>query len=61
LLRDAHGDAVPLARRFVHAWPLLAISGGAPITIFGEWDGRSLLPLSIVADGRYIALGGALA
>jgi len=60
LLRDAAGAAVPLARQFANAWPLLAVSGGAPVTVCGEWDGRSLFPLSMMAGGRFIALGGPL-
>lgn len=27
-------------------WQLLAESGGAPLTVFGEWDGETLRPLS---------------
>lgn len=35
------------------AWSLLAFSGGHPIDIVGEWNGRSLLPLSARhVDGR---------
>jgi hypothetical protein len=37
-------------------WKLLALSGGYPITIFGEWNGRSLLPISAWADGRHVEL-----
>ncbi len=59
-LRDRDGATVPLASTFANAWPLLATSGGAPVTIFGEWDGRALLPLSVMAGGRFIALGGNL-
>lgn len=58
LLRDASGAVVPLVRGFVHAWTLLAVSGGEPITVFGEWDGHALLPLSAIAAGRFISLGG---
>jgi hypothetical protein len=58
-LRDEKGKAVPLARGFARAWPLFAVSGGLPVTIFGEWDGRALLPLSVIAEGRFISLGGA--
>jgi hypothetical protein len=60
VLCDAGGAAVPVSRRFVHAWSLFAVSGGAPVTVFGEWNGRSLLPLSVIAGGRFIALGGSL-
>jgi hypothetical protein len=58
-LRDARGAMAPLTRGFPHPWPLLAASGGAPVTVFGEWSGRSLLPLSVMAEGRFIPLGGA--
>jgi hypothetical protein len=58
-LRDGSGATVPLARRFSQAWMLHAISGGGPVAVFGEWDGRALHPLSAVAEGRFISLGGA--
>jgi SWIM zinc finger len=57
-LRDKVGRAVPLAREFSGAWPLFAVSGGLPVTVFGEWDGHALLPLSVIAEGRFISLGG---
>jgi len=60
-LCDRDGAIVPLARQFPHAWALLALSGGAPVTVFGEWDGHALHPLSTIAGERFIALGGALA
>ncbi len=56
-LRDAAGNAVDLAREFAQPWPLLAVSGGRPVTVFGEWNGRVLLPLGVVAEGRFVALG----
>jgi hypothetical protein len=59
-LRDAVGATVPLSRQFAHAWPLLALSGGAPMTVFGEWNKRALRPLAVVAAGRFVSLGGAL-
>jgi hypothetical protein len=59
-LRDAQGSLVPLARRFANVWALQAVSGGAPVAVFGEWDGATLLPLSVVAGGRFISLGGSL-
>jgi hypothetical protein len=59
-LRDANGARVPLMRRFSNAWALQAVSGGASVTVCGEWDGSALLPLSVLVDGRFIPLGGAL-
>lgn len=60
LLRDSTGAVVPLARNFENAWPLFAVGGGAPVTVFGEWDSRALLPLSVFAEDRFISLGGKL-
>jgi hypothetical protein len=37
-------------------WKLLALSGGQPITCFGEYDGHSFLPISALANGRVILL-----
>jgi len=46
LVRDRAGHVVPLAASFAYGWRLLALSGGRPLTLFGEWNGLSLLPLS---------------
>ncbi|MES2571977.1 MAG: SWIM zinc finger family protein [Verrucomicrobiota bacterium] len=59
LLRDARGETVPMARGFTNGWPLFALSGGAPVTICGEWNGHDLFPLSVMVDGNLIPLGGA--
>jgi hypothetical protein len=56
LVRDAEGLTLPLARRFAHGWRLLALSGGRPLALFGEWDGEALLPLSAWAEGRFVVL-----
>jgi SWIM zinc finger len=39
LLRDRTGAAVPLASSPDARWGLLALSGGRPIDVAGEWDG----------------------
>jgi len=54
VLRDAQGRRIALhpAFRPQHAFHLLALGGGHPLTIFGEWDGRTLLPLSVWDAGR---------
>ena len=51
-VHDAHGRRIALHPEFRHALHLLALSGGHPLTICGEWDGRVLLPLSVWHDGR---------
>jgi hypothetical protein len=53
---DVEGRLLPLRRTFGPAWELLALSGGSPVGLFGEWDGESLLPLSAFAGGRLVAL-----
>lgn len=53
---DENNQSIPLISRENVPWKLLAISGGRAITIFGEWTGKKLLPLSTFKDGRWIAL-----
>ena len=55
-IRDADGRAWPLATHFNRGWELLALSGGHPIVLFGEWDGEHLLPLSVWVEGRFVML-----
>lgn len=51
-LRTADGRLIGLHSSFRHAMPLLALSGGHPLTVFGEWDGACLLPWSVLQGGR---------
>ena len=37
-------------------WKLLALSGGKPISVFGEWNGRVFSPLSVFSEGRLVSL-----
>jgi hypothetical protein len=50
LLRDRAGTACPLVEPTGEPWSLLARSGGEPIVVFGEWDGRALRPLGVLPD-----------
>jgi hypothetical protein len=45
LLHTAAGT-LPLRAREATAWSLLAFSGGHPVSVMGEWDGRRLRPLA---------------
>lgn len=54
--RDTDGRMLSLRCESIAGWKLLALSGGSPITIFGEWNGRSLLPISARVDGRHVDL-----
>lgn len=53
LVRDKAGLLLPLSPKADGGWKLLALGGGGPVTLFGEWDGRHLLPLSVRAEGRH--------
>jgi hypothetical protein len=46
---------LPLSPRYPHGWELLALSGGAPISLFGEFDGRFISPFSIISEGAFHA------
>lgn len=39
-------------------WNLLAVSSGRPLSVFGEWDGKTLNLLSAVTGERVVALLG---
>jgi hypothetical protein len=58
IVRDAADRFVPLARYFAHEHRLAAVAGGRPVALFGEWNGRTLLPLAAFAEGRHVALDG---
>ena len=56
-LYDAAGDALPLHPGAGECWPLLALSGGHPLTVAGEWTPRGLWPLTAWdQDGMVVPL-----
>jgi len=55
-VRDAAGSWIPLSSRFRDGWRLIAVSGGAAVPLFGEWDGESLMPLTVWGDSDAIPL-----
>lgn len=55
-LVDAEKRFIPLVSRGNLPWKLLSISGGHPVTVFGEWTGKKLVPLSIFWEGRWLSL-----
>ena len=56
LLVDTGGDALQL--KGTDHWRLLALSGGGPLDVAGEWDGERVRPLGAMVDGRYQVLWG---
>jgi SWIM zinc finger len=56
ILRDGEGRGIGLSPGFSRGWELLALSGGQPMAIFGEWNGDHLLPLSAWAEGGFVPM-----
>jgi len=56
LVRDA-SSALPLAGGSPGLRALLALSGGSPLCVAGEWDGTAFVPLMAWSAGRAVALG----
>lgn len=59
LVQDAQGLVLPLSPQcnLRQGWQLLALSGGYPLALFGEWDGSHLLPLSVWMEDAFYGLG----
>lgn len=55
-LVDAEKRAIPLVSRGNLPWKLLSLSGGHPVTVFGEWTGKKLVPLSIFWNDKWLSL-----
>jgi hypothetical protein len=53
-LSDAGGEALPLHPGAGDCWPLLALSGGHPLTVAGEWTPRGLWPLTAWDQGGMV-------
>lgn len=45
---DQHGRWLPIKPRDSDFWRLISLSGGRPVNVLGEWDGESLLPVTVV-------------
>ena len=58
-LTDAEGRRVPLICEESALWRLLAVSGGHPVTVFGEYTDAGFEPLTVwpeVSEGSAVAL-----
>jgi len=55
-LQDTAGRRIATAAGFRHGWNLLALSGGMPVTVFGEWDGESFEPMTVQRADRWFTL-----
>lgn len=55
MIRDGADRELPLTPEFRHGWDLLAVSGGRPLSLFGEWSETAFRPLSGWVDGRFFS------
>jgi uncharacterized Zn finger protein len=54
ILREVEGVYLPIVHNFDQRWSLLAVSGGHPMQVMGEWDGGRYLPTGAFAEGRFV-------
>ncbi|MFR9751145.1 DUF5691 domain-containing protein [Nocardia sp. 004] len=54
-ITESDGKALPI-RDTEQPWTLLAVSGGHPVTVVGEWNADGLTPLSVYAEGEVLDL-----
>jgi hypothetical protein len=55
-LSDAEGRRVPLICEEAALWRLLAVSGGHPVTVFGDYTDAGFEPLTVWSEGAAVAL-----
>ena len=55
-VQDLAGYVLPVSPRFQDSLKLLAISGGHPMPIFGQWNREIFLPLGILNKGQLIGM-----
>ncbi len=55
-LVDSKGQCAQVATGDQGPWPLLALSGGYPISVFGEWEDQLFRPLSVFLEGRVVVI-----
>jgi len=56
VLVDTQLDILPLIDDSITKWSLFSASAGQKISIFAEWDGRTIHPLSALSQGRFIKI-----
>lgn len=54
-LIDNEQNIIPVIDKDFMGWKLIALSGGEPISIFGEWTGQELMPLSAITGSQFVS------
>ncbi|MBK9338471.1 MAG: hypothetical protein IPM98_18825 [Lewinellaceae bacterium] len=55
-LADTCGKWLPLGNDDLACWSLVALGGGRPLAVFGEWDGTAFRVFSAVSSGRFVGI-----
>lgn len=55
-LHDAEGYVLPLPHPFLYGWHVQVLNSVPGSALFGEWDGAAFTPLSVLYEGRWLAL-----
>jgi len=55
-LCDSNQKVLPTRISDEAGWQMIAISGGNEISVFGEWDGIAIRPLSLMSNSKYHSL-----
>lgn len=55
-LVDSDGKYLPLGNADLVCWSLVALGGGPPLTVFGEWDGMAFRVLSALSGKRFVGI-----
>lgn len=53
---DTNKNSIRISKEFKYLWELLALSGGQPLTVFGEWWKQQFLPLGVWFNQQYHSL-----
>ncbi len=53
IVQDRESCEAELGGSDLLAWQMIAVSGGRPVTAFGEWDGEIFHPISLFAEGGF--------
>lgn len=55
-LIDNQGFIIPISPKFEKQWELFLFSQGEELAVFGEWNGKNLLPLTVYKSKRFFNL-----
>jgi hypothetical protein len=57
MIIDCQNAILPVGITDGDRWQIMALTGGHPFSLFGEWNGRTLRLLAVMAGGNYSVMG----